>query len=168
MKKTISFLCFLLAYSFSFAQQTKDNDCSIVPFDVALNDSSESNSNIRANPNEEIILELNHQRDYFTLTVVGFKDGWLKINNIESVNFGYKISELEGWIHYSIVGVSARRDLKLQSEPNSKKIIGTIEQEVFGIKIKDICSNWVRVEYEGISGWIESEWLCGSPVTTCP
>ena len=29
-------------------------------------------------------------------------------------------------------------------------------------------SDWVQVNYRGELGWIQSEWLCGNPVTTCP
>jgi len=165
MKKTIIFLFFILLINVSFSQEDSI-DCTISAFRVALDDQSDSDTNIRDKPNGEIILKLN-KMDYFELMVVDIKNGWLKINNIVSVEYDYTISNLQGWIHHSIVGVFTRRNLTMVSEPYSKKIVGSIEQEI-GVKIKGACSNWVQIEYNGISGWVESKWLCGSPVTTCP
>jgi hypothetical protein len=167
MKKCITVLTILLSVTFSFSQKIKNNDYKISPIEVFLDDSSIGYSNVRENPNGEIILKLDNEIDYYVLNVIDFKKGWLKINNIVSVNYGYKISEFEGWIHSSIVGVSTRKELELMDKPNGKIALGNIEQEI-GVKIIDICFNWVKIEYKGINGWVESKWLCGNPVTTCP
>jgi len=169
MKKLITFLLITLTLTlnYSFSQETENSKADIVPFNVFLFDTTEVYSNIRLNPNGEIMLKLDYNTDYFILKIIDYKDGWFKINDIVSVEFGYNISNFEGWIHHSIVAVTTRKDLVLKKKPNSKKTVGTIDLETT-VKIIDVLGNWVKIEYKENIGWVESKWLCGNPVTTCP
>lgn len=69
-------------------------------------------------------------------------------------------------MHHSIVTAFTRKKITLYDSPNGTKTTATIDVET-DVVIKDICSNWVKVLYKNISGWIQSEWLCGNPVTIC-
>ena len=35
------------------------------------------------------------------------------------------------------------------------------------IKLLDMCGTWVKVEYNGIKGWVNNKFLCGNPLTSC-
>ena len=166
MKKVvILFFIHSLLASYSFTQET--NNCTINSFEVYLVNGDDS-TNIRDDYEDgQIIFTLDNSTDYFILNVIEFKDNWFKINTIVSIEYGYQITELEGWVHYSNVKISTRKDLKLLNKPNGEKVIGSIKQEV-QVKIIDVCNNWVEIEYEDMNGWVELRWLCGNPVTTCP
>lgn len=159
--KIILYICLLVSI-FNHAQ-----NCPITSFDVALSDDSGSDTNIRVSPNGEIILKLN-KLDDFVLKVIDYKDNWLKIYKITSVNYGYEISELNGWIHQTKVGLWTRKEINLLTDPLTGNSVGIIEGEKGPVKVEGVCNDWIKIEYEGLIGWVELEWLCGNPVTTCP
>lgn len=138
------------------------------PLEVYLDDLDEGKTNIRQSPNGKIILSLDETKDYYTLTITASKNGWFKVTKIEGVESDHiEIPKGDAWIHHSVIGISTRRKIELLDAPEEGNIVGTIEQET-GVKIKDKYLDWVKIEYKGLTGWIESEWLCGNPVTTCP
>ena len=140
----------------------------IKPFSVyGFVDTDGDFTNVRSSPNGGIIMKLENKDTWgCQFDIVAHKNGWLKFNNMWSTD-EYTISDISAWIHISVVGVATRKDVTVLNEPNGKEKIGVIEQES-GAKIKDVCANWVKIEHNGIVGWVESEWLCGNPVTTCP
>ena len=147
-------------------EEYKENNCTFLPLNVFVDD-SDNGTNIRQEPNGNIILKLKEQSDYFTLTITEANNGWFKVVKAIGIdNNNIEIPGRRGWIHSSVIGVSTRKDIELLDAPYGTKI-GTIGQEI-SVRIKDKCSGWVKIEYEGLSGWVESKWLCGSPVTTCP
>lgn len=151
----------------TFLQKGQDEKCSIKPFAVYLDDEDEY-SNIRATPGGAIVLKINNKHSYgYILNVIDFKDGWLKINEINGVD-GYRISEFEGWVHTSIVGLGTTYDIDALDQPNGTRKMGKVLGEQGSFKIKDVYCEWIRIEYKGVIGWIESERTCGNPVTTCP
>ena len=138
------------------------------PLDVFLTDPDEKLTNIRQEPNGKVILKIDDEKDYYTLTITEAKDGWFKLVTVEGVDYGnVDIPGGKGWIHHSLVGAGTRRNIKLLDAPEGELVVGTIEQEI-GVQIKDKYKDWVQIEYNGLTGWVESMWLCGNPVTTCP
>jgi len=164
MKKILFLIC---AMSSAYIAAAQNSDCSFSPFNVYISDEGEEKSNVREKPNGDVILELDHQNEYFQLRIVDYKDGWLKTDHITTSNYGYEISQLYGWVHHSIVTAFTRKEVTLYDAPSGTKTAFTIDAET-DIIIKNICSDWVHIEYKNLSGWIQSEWLCGNPVTTCP
>lgn len=162
MKKSL-LIFFIINSLVMYSQQ----DCSFSPFNVALDDDSGSDTNVRYLPNEDIVLKLN-KTDEFVLHVTDYKEGWFKTDKITSVHYGYEISNLEGWVHQSTVSLFTRKKINLLDKPKTGTSLGAIDGENGPVKIKDICSNWVKIEFENLVGWVETEWLCGNPVTTCP
>lgn len=147
--------------------ENKDEKCSIKPFEVYLDDEDEY-SNIRATPGGPIVLKINNEHAYgYILNVIDFKSGWLKINKINGVD-GYRISEFEGWVHTSIVGLGTTHDINVLDQPNGNTIVGKLQGEQDRFKIRDVYCEWIKIECKGIIGWIESKKTCGNPVTTCP
>lgn len=161
----------LAVYFFSlncaFSQDGKVHHCKTKPFNVYLDD-KDNYSNIRERPNGEIVLKINNMHSYgYILNVIGFENGWLKINKINGIDT-YSISEFEGWIHSSIVGIAATHDMDLLDQPNGKKVLEYKGETGETFKIKAVYCQWVKIETKKGLGWVESEKLCGNPVTTCP
>lgn len=152
----------------------KTNKCLPSKLRVYLNDPDKSGTNIRNAPKGKVVTQLiiddlNH--DYF-LTLTEAKNGWFKIEDpVEGMESNVKIPKGEGWIHGSVISVDTRnyanQHLKLLEKPDNGKVITTIKKEVIGLRLKDICGNWTKVEYKKYVGWIENKWLCGNPLTNC-
>ncbi|QCE43382.1 SH3 domain-containing protein [Psychroserpens sp. NJDZ02] len=150
------------------------NKCSSSVLRVYLNDPDKSGTNIRKTPKGKIITklivdELNH--DYF-ITLTESKDGWFKIKSpIYGMETDIKIPNSEGWIHGSVISVDTRnygnQHLKLLETPNNGKVITIIKEEVIELRLKDICGDWTKIQYNKYVGWIENKWLCGNPLTNC-
>ena len=120
-------------------------------------------------PTEKTILNLNKQDEYFILKITESKNGWFKVVHARGAEIGLiKIPGEAGWIHNScVIEAGTRRDVTLLDKPQKGNIAGTIGVEN-QVVIKDRYSNWVKVEYKELTGWIESKWVCGNPFTTCP
>lgn len=125
--------------------------------------------NIRNKPNGEIINKLDQV--IYIITLIEAINGWFKISDIEGIDFDVPKLKNEAWIHGSYVAVSTRnygnQELELLDNPNSSKVIAKIIN-IELLKINDLCGDWVQVNYQNQLGWINKEWLCGNPVTTCP
>ena len=161
MRKSLLYLC-LITSVFCKAQ-----DCDFLPFYVALDDSSGSNTNVRDEPNGAIVLQLNKE-DLFVLRVVDYKNDWLKIDAVSSIYNGYDISNIEAWINKSLVSMWTRKKITLLDKPKIGTILGFIEGENGPVNLTDICGKWAKITFKNLSGWVELELLCGNPVTTCP
>ncbi len=148
-------------------------NCGAAEFHAYLNDPDDSGTNIRKSPGGEVVLvlvtdDLNFEY-FFTLTES--QNGWFKVKSpIGGMENDFEIPGQQGWIHGSVISVDTRNyggeKLELLDKPEDGKIVAVIEEES-GLTVKDMCGKWVLVEYNGITGWIESYWLCGNPLTTC-
>lgn len=186
MKKTnwlvllATFLC-----STIFAQKQKCNS-----FEVFFDDDKGEFTNVRSSPNGIIQFKINH-KNYnswgYLVNVIGFKNGWLKINKIEGTEECI-ITNFEGWVHKSVVGIATTHDIYLLDKPNGKKVFKVtgetlefykvkeslngenlikIEGKAENFKIIDMKCNWLKVKTKKGSGWVKSKKLCGNPVTNC-
>lgn len=141
---------------------------------VYLDDPDTSGTNIRKKPNGEVITKLivdNLNHDYI-ITVTEAKNGWFKIKNpIIGMENDVIIPNNEGWIHGSVIAVDTRnysgQHLNILEKPVNGKIVTIIKEETIQLKLKELCGDWVKIEYNNTIGWIESKWLCGNPLTNC-
>lgn len=165
MKKlTLTFIIIIASISFSFSQSEK---CAFIPFKVYLDD-KDTYSNIRETPNGEIILKINNSYgDGYIFNVIDCKGEWLKINRIQGID-QTKISEFQGWIHTSIVGVSFTYSVDLLDKPNGKKVLNIKRESGETYKIINVHYDWVKIKTKNGAGWVKSEKICGNPVTNCP
>jgi len=152
----------------------KEKNCSSSEMHVYLNDPDDSATNIRKSPGGDIVTQLvkDDQNFEFFLILTKAQDGWFKVKSpISGMENDFEIPNGEGWIHGSVISVDTRnyggQVLKLLDKPKNGNVVGIIEGESYGLRIKDICGTWVKVEYKGIIGWIQDSWLCGNPLTTC-
>ncbi|MFK8046179.1 MAG: hypothetical protein AB8B72_11835 [Crocinitomicaceae bacterium] len=167
MKRIVVFTILTSLIGLSFSNQIKGDSCIVKPFKV-YRDDKDTWSNIRNQPNGEIVLKLNTDySDGYILTVIDFEDGCLNINHIAGID-EYEVSNFEGWVHWSIVGAATTYNLDLLDKPNGKTIIGKLIGEKDTFKIINAKCEWIEVNCNGVKGWVESDKICGNPVTTCP
>ena len=133
-------------------------------------------TNVRNAPNGLISGRLPASGTY-TLAVYNPTDGWWQILNGVVEEMDGEVIEIpeEAWIHSSVIGLSTRnydrRALPLRSEPRANAAVSgriTLAEDL--VRPLDLSADgkWVKVRWGKVSGWIEAEWLCGNPVTTCP
>ena len=141
---------------------------------VYLNDPDKSGTNIRKTPKGDVAIKIvqKGEDDYYFISLSDVKEGWFKVGEITDIEGNtIEIKDSEGWIHGSVLGVDTRnygnQTIELLETPESGKVVGTIKEPSYGLKLKDMKGEWIKVEYKGISGWVKREWLCGNPLTTC-
>lgn len=170
MKQTFLIL-FLFISCLCFTQNNKlekSKKCNFYPLKVFLYDDANIESEIRNKLNGKIILKLNQTEDYYTYTITKAKNGWFKLVKVIGVEGNkIKIPGKNAWIYHTTIGMSSRKNITLLDAPQNGNIVGTVAQEN-SLRIIDRCSNFIKVEYNDIIGWVDSKWLCGNPVTTCP
>lgn len=105
--------------------------------------------------------------------IIGYSNGWVKIRKAYNIEYETMFEGI-GWISAQRVTVNVqRRDgnlkkgLPLFAEPDSSsKKIGTIPGETL-IKIVGYDCFGLKVKYKNKTGWLQSDNICGNPVTTC-
>lgn len=141
--------------------------CKFTSLELYIDHSNVDIAHIRNKPNGEVLLNIDKQGEY-SVTVTEVSNEWFKVVKLMEVDAGViKIPNGFGWIHNSVIGASITKDITVFDNPNTNEAIDTVKKET-RVKIINICSNWVRIERGSTIGWVQTEWLCGNPVTTCP
>ncbi len=156
------------------AENGKDETC----LSVFISDNTDTN--IRNSPNGKVVKQLSGNGDYM-LCVFRSKNGWwqIKDNEIEAYTDSFEGTiTVEGtdkcWINYSVLGVSTRnyasQKLTLRATPSETATTVYSFSEGLTLRPLECRGEWVKVKTTDgkHSGWIQSEWLCGNPLTTCP
>jgi len=136
--------------------------------------------NVRATPGGTIVFKLDHNEPGYTVDLYEVWNGWFRISpQIETVDQGpIVLKSKQAWIHGSQLGAGTRnyggQKLTFRTRPNANSpIVFTINEEI-GVSYVDMVKGWIKVKYtpekskKSFVGWIETEWLCPNPVTTCP
>jgi hypothetical protein len=134
-------------------------------------------TNISNKPGGKSILKIFQRGEYDIHFVVITKslNGWFKIDGPiygSGDNGEIVIPGNEGWIHGSVLFAdtktpSDRHNYLYLSTSRKSKIVYEIKNSGSRVKLLDMCGEWVKVEYKGVQGWIESIRLCGYFFTTC-
>jgi len=147
------------------------------PVAVACFISDKGATNVRNAPGGTVIGQIPDDGVY-SLAVYNPKNGWWQILN------GYVSEDMEGeviefeedaWIHSSVLGIGTRnyggQTLNLYAEPReTASVSGRITEQEATVRPVDMSDDgeWVKVSWNGQSGWIDSVWLCANTLTTCP
>ena len=136
--------------------------------------------NVRATPGGTIVFKLDHNEPGYTVDLYEVWNGWFRISpEIDPVEQGpIVLKSKQAWIHGSQLGACTRNyggeKLTFRTRPDANSPIAfTIEEEI-GVSYVDMVKGWIKVKYtpkksrKSLIGWIETEWLCPNPVTTCP
>ena len=136
-------------------------------------------TNIRNKPMGAKVMQLSSD-DIYIFSLTSPQDGWWKIVELWTVEDDVTDSLAgsdtgEYWVHYSVLGIGTRNygqneKLPLRSEPSKRAAVSYTlkgEQTVHPIDVK---GSWVKVKTADGKGqgWVEDEWLCSNPLTTCP
>ncbi len=137
-----------------------------------LRDNDSNGTNLRNGPKGEIIYVLKTQYGFVDFTLSESINNWFKITNIYALDEEIEPIPNHCWIHGSLLGAHTRnyggQTISIYENPDSTKVAFIIN-DVVGVSLNAMCgNNWVQINHKGKLGWIQSEWLCGNPVTTCP
>ena len=136
--------------------------------------------NVRATPGGTIVFKLDHNEPGYTVDLYEVWNGWFRISpQIETVDQGpIVLKSKQAWIHGSQLGAGTRNyggeKLTFRTHPDANSPIAFTVEEEIGVSYVDMVKGWIKVKYtpkksrKSFVGWIETEWLCPNPVTTCP
>ena len=132
-------------------------------------------TNVRNKPGGSIAMTLPDTCSYM-ITVTEPTNGWWRVKWITVAETSGYIA-LTGsstgwfWIHNSVIGLGtlnyANERWCLRSQPNENgKPVYWFNTEIV-VHPLTVKGDWVKVTYNGHTGWIESEKLCDNPLTNC-
>lgn len=148
-------------------------------------DPDSSGTNIRRIPGGEVIETIHFEKDDFKaygVEVLEAWNGWFRIApQIEELTAEQEMILLDeegGWIHGSLLANDTRNygenePLTFYTRPDvNSPVAFTIHQED-QVTFVDIRVGWSKVKYvspegKAFVGWVQNEWLCWNPLTTCP
>ena len=123
---------------------------------------------LRDKPKGNTIQTLDTTGDDYIISIIRGENGWFRVLEIESIEEGeIRIPQGIAWIHYSDIGIRANHDIKVFDTPKTGKQIGSVPMDA-DLNIIDLEKDWVKIEFHGLTGWVDSKSLCGNPVSTCP
>ena len=134
-------------------------------------------TNVRAKPNGAVLQKLPKGNAY-QLALKGVFGEWFYVGSIWSPeNEKGSFDNVNGYVHSSVIAVDTRNysdhKIFLYSSPDETSTeIFTIKTETqLTLKTADESGKWLYVTLNQngkvVSGWIQSEWVCGSVVTLC-
>lgn len=146
---------------------------------VYISDSNGEFTNVRNGPKGKVVGKIPTSK-IVMLTVVSPKDGWWQIDEGKVYYTGdddevvtFKGSSTGYWIHHSVLGLGTRNyggeTLRLRKLPDTKSaVVFSFKEEMFVMPL-EVRGDWVKVKTADgkHEGWIDSEWLCDNPLTTC-
>lgn len=148
-------------------------------------DPDSSGTNIRRIPGGEVIQTIRFEEEDFKaygVEVLESWNGWFRIApQIEELTAEEEMIVLDGkeaWIHGSLLANDTRNygenaQLTFYTRPDTNSPVAfTIEQEE-QVTFVDVRVGWSKVKYvspegKAFVGWVQNEWLCWNPLTTCP
>ena len=158
------------------AEPQEKIDCSESRRLVSWDDPDQSGTNIRNSPSGKVIATIypNEFEDGCMLEIVEASNGWFRIQGGLSGpgdENDVKLPGDQGWIHNSVISVGTRnyggQTIQILDSPKNGNSVGKITKESYGLRVLDLCGDWVKINYKGTIGWVSNEWICGIPWTTC-
>jgi hypothetical protein len=182
--KKIQILCFQISLIFIFVffssnskhinHKGYNKNCNSSNLSVNWDDSDNTGTNIRSSPGGSIIYKITSENfpEGCCFVITESSNGWFKISSpIEGPDYNINLPNNGGWIHKSVISVGTRnygnQPIKLYNIPNGNNVVSIIRSSDYKLRINDICGSWVQVIFNGKLGWVQEEWLCGNPWTTC-
>lgn len=133
--------------------------------------------NVRSKPDGDVVKKFyNKNAEYYVLTLTDARNGWWRIKGIinEEADMNVTLSGSptgQYWIHSSVVGIATsnygnQRWCLRDTPSKSGKPTYWFNKEII-VHPLQVKGGWVKVEYNGHTGWIEQEKLCSSTITNC-
>ena len=145
--------------------------------ELYISDNTGTPTNVRNAPKGKVVATL-PVGSTIILSVESPTNGWWKITRGQYEDAERGDKKLKGsttgyWVHSSVLGIGTRnyggQRLNLHQSPSSKSAITYSFKEELELNPIDIKGTWVKVRTKDgkHTGWIELEWLCGNPLTSC-
>ena len=143
---------------------------------VYVSDPTGTPTNVRVAPAGAVAGTLAVGGDYL-VTLAECKKGWCRASTIETVEGEpVKLQGASGarWLHSSVLAFSTRnyggQKLTLREKPQEKAAPVHSFTDERELRPLDMRAGWVQVQTldKKHRGWLQTEWVCGNPVTTCP
>lgn len=116
----------------------------------------------------KIIQVLDSTEDGFLISIISEENGWFRVLTIKDLDGNeQEIQNGFAWIDHSDIGIRANRVATVLDNPKTGKQVGRVPMDA-ELNLIDIWQDWVKIEFQGLTGWVDSQYLCGNPVTTCP
>lgn len=161
-------------FSKEYANKNLSNE---TVFYAYISDPDPNGTNVREMPGGKVIKVLKNDGTY----IVDLREswnGWFRISpEIDANEAGtIDLKTNKCWVHGSLLASTTRnysnQTLKFYAKPNSKSPVKFTVSEEVEVTFVDIIVGWAKVCYtdskgKKLIGWIELEWLCGNPYTTC-
>jgi SH3-like domain-containing protein len=158
------------------AEPQEQTDCGASRLLVSWDDPDPAGTNIRNSPSGKVIATIypNEFEDGCMLEIVEASNGWFRIQG--AIQSAGNMNDIvlpnnEGWIHNSVISVGTRnyggQTIDILDSPKNGNSVGKITKESYGLRVLDLCGDWVKINYKGTIGWVSNEWICGIPWTTC-
>ena len=139
--------------------------------------SDKTATNVRNAPGGTVIGQIPKPGSW-SLTVYNPQNGWWQIlHGVVVEDMEGDVIEFEGdaWVHGSVLGIGTRnyggQTIPLLAEPREGAAVsGKITKQEVTVRPQDVSEDgeWVKVSWNGQSGWIDTYWLCANTLTTCP
>ena len=148
--------------------------------DAYLYDKDGNFTNVRTAPKGDLKVQLPHEGCNICFILTDYNNGWWRIIDCGDAEgneavAGICAKAVDGYIHYSCVGVSSRnyggQSFELRATPDDNgKVVWTTKEEIMvrptGVN-KD--GSWWKIKTEDgkHEGWVPAEALCTNPLTNC-
>lgn len=142
---------------------------------VYVSDPTGTPTNVRAAPGGAVTGTLAVDGDYL-VKLADCKTGWCRVTAIDTVDQGPVAHPKGGerWLHSSVLAFATRnyggQKLALRAKPDEKAAPVFSFTDEKALRPLDVRVGWVLAETldKKYRGWLQDEWVCGNPVTTCP
>lgn len=170
MKRAFLTLIFALSLGATFSQKA-DTLCLFLKDD--------SPTNIREKPSNGKVVKTISEKHDVGVCVCEVRNGWWRIAYDYVIDYDndteitWNSSTGEAWIHYSVLAFDTRnygkQKLHLRKNPSAKAAITWSFSEEIRLRPLDCKNGWIKATtMDGKhTGWLEMEWFCGNPLTTC-
>lgn len=170
-------------------EYVNQNPSNKVVFYAYIDDPDPNPTNIREIPGGKVVKAISKD-EACAVSLIEVWDGWFRISpTIEVLAEDLTLPVKQAWVHGSVLGAFTRSYDSVQGEsigsyddgypilyakPDvNSKVIYKITTEEVSVSYIDMVDGWIKVRYidskrKQYIGWIESVWLCTSPLTFCP
>ena len=161
----------------SSGAQAPDAGCKVEAFVL---DPDPKGLNVRAGPNRDaqVIGNLPARSENINVTITAAMEPWVQIVNAAIAGDGKIIFKGPGWVFGPLLGVEAhssystgtggkRVPVKVYKEANARSPVVSTLTPGLEVKILGCSGQWVKIQHEKATGWLDPASQCAAQLTEC-
>jgi uncharacterized protein YraI len=129
--------------------------------------------NVRSGPssNDKVIGNLPTTTDAVIVKLVAVQGNWVEISKADDPR--KVVFQGSGWVYTQRLGTSTRgygsaKGVNVYAgAANKSRVLGRIPSDK-NVQLLGCSGSWVKVKYQGLTGWLKREDQCPNPLSTCP